>query len=475
MAELNSFMDRLSGQRSDDPSGRFSKRGRHSVRSVLKGNYREVWFLAYPAILTMMSQTIMSLVDMWMVGRLGTAELAAVGLAGTLVWSIFSFFNGTVSSVNTFVAQYYGAREHERCGSNTWQGLYLTVLFGIILALIGYWSGAFFDLMRPSPQVRRLGIAYTQIRLMGGGFFVAYLTLSCFFRGIGNTKTPMKVVVIANLINIVFDWILIFGKIGFPRLGVRGAAIATVFANVFAALALLSIFLSKRYNEMFRSRRTIRFRWPEMQRMLRIGTPIGVQYFLDMGSFLVFAAMIGRMGDVQLAASNISIRLLSLSFLPAFGISIAATSLVGQYIGSKDPDRAILSGYTAIKMGLFYSACIAIVFLILRKPLIGLFDDSAEVLTYGARILLLAAAFQLFDAVGIVSSGGLRGAGDTRWIMMVGVSYAWLLFVPLALLFGYALDMGVVGAWMGATIYIIIFGLTLFWRFWSRKWMAIKI
>ncbi len=445
------------------------------MRSLLRGNYREVWILAFPAILTMMSQTVMSLVDMWMVGRLGTAELAAVGLAGTLVWCIFSFFNGTVSSVNTFVAQYYGAGEHEKCSSNTWQGLFLTVLFGVILAVIGYWSGLFFDLMRPSPQVRQLGMAYTRIRMMGGGFFVAYLTLSCFFRGIGNTKTPMKAVIVANLVNILFDWILIFGKFGFPRLEVRGAAIATVFANVVAAVWLLSIFLTRRYDAIFRSRRTIRLHWPEMQRMLRIGTPIGVQYFLDMGSFLVFAAMIGRMGDVQLAASNISIRLLSLSFLPAFGISIAATSLVGQYIGRKDPDRAILSGYTAIKMGLFYSASIAVIFLFLRERLIGLFDDSAEVLLYGSRILLLAAVFQLFDAVGIVSSGGLRGAGDTRWIMIVGVSYAWLLFVPLALLFGYTLGMGVVGAWGGATIYIIIFGLTLFWRFWSKKWMTIKI
>jgi MATE family multidrug resistance protein len=194
-----------------------------------------------------------------------------------------------------------------------------------------------------------------------------------------------------------------------------------------------------------------------------------------MGSFLVFAAMIGRMGDQQLAAHNIAIRLLSLSFMPCFGISIAATSLVGQYLGRKDRQRALLSGYTAIRLGLLYAFTVAVLFLLFRHQLIAVFDDSALVLRYGSSILLLAAAFQLFDAVGIISSGGLRGAGDTRWTMIVGVSYAWLLFVPLALTFGYALDMGVVGAWVGATIYIIIFGLTLFWRYWSKKWMAIKI
>jgi MATE family multidrug resistance protein len=445
------------------------------MRSLLRGNYREVWTLAYPAILTMMSQTVMSLVDAMMVGRLGKLELAAVGLAGTLVWCIFSFFNGTVTGVNTFVAQYYGAGEHEKCGTVAWHGLYLCLLFGIILAGLGYWGHIFFDLMRPSSQVRQLGSLYARIRMAGGGFFTAYLCLSCFFRGIGNTKTPMVVVIVANLINIVFDYLLIFGKLGFPQLGVRGAAIATVFANFVAALILLVIFLSRRYDQLFASRRTSRLRLSEIRRLLRLGTPIGVQYFLEMGSFLIFAAMIGRMGDDQLAANTAAIRLMHISFMPAFGISIAATSLVGQYLGAKQPDRAVLSGHTAIKLGLFYSTLVAAFFLFLRVPLLSMFNKSPQVLYLGTRILLFAAVFQFFDGMGIISAGGLRGAGDTRWTMIVGVLCAWFLFAPLALLFGFGLRMGVVGAWMGASIYIIILGLTLFWRFWSKRWMQIKI
>ncbi|KPL19722.1 MAG: hypothetical protein AMJ92_01925 [candidate division Zixibacteria bacterium SM23_81] len=447
----------------------------HLMRSLIKGNYREVWILAYPAILTMMSQTIMTLVDAMMVGRLGKVELGAVGLAGTLVWCFFSFFNGTVSSVNTFVAQYYGAKQHSRCGVITWQGIYLALLFGILLAVLGYWGHVFFALMGPSPQVRELGASYARIRMSGGGFFVAYLTLSCFFRGIGDTKTPMKAVIVANVINIVFDYLLIFGKFGFPRLEVKGAAIATVFANFIAAAVLLAIFISQRYSQLFASRLRLRFQWSEMRRLLRIGCPIGVQYFLDMGSFLFFAAIIGRMGDDPLAASHITMRLLHLSFMPAYGISIAATSLVGQYIGSKRPEYAILSGYTAIKMGLLYAVLLAVLFIAVPKSLVGLFNKSTQVLYLGSRILLFAALFQVFDAVGIISAGGLRGAGDTRWTMLVGVSYAWLLFAPLSFLFGLGLKLGVVGAWMGATIYILIFGLTLFWRFWSKRWLQLTI
>jgi len=445
------------------------------MRSLIKGNYREVWILAYPAVLTMISQTVMSLVDAMMVGRLGKVELAAVGLAGTLVWCIHSFFNGTVSSVNTFVAQYYGAGEHRKCGIVTWQGVHLSLLFGIMLAILGLWAHSFFALMGPSAQVRELGVVYARIRLIGAGFFVVYLTLSCFFRGIGNTKTPMKVVIVANLINIVLDYLLIFGKFGFPRLEVRGAAIATVFANFVAALILLIVFLSRRYAHMFDSRRSISFRWSETLRLLRIGAPIGVQYFLDMGSFLFFSAMIGRMGDDQLAASHIALRLLHLAFMPSYGISIAATSLVGQYIGRKRPQDAIISGYTAMKMGLLYAVLVAVLFVSLPKQLVGLFNTSPQVIHFGTRILLLAALFQFFDGMGIISSGGLRGAGDTRWTMYVGVIFAWVLFAPLAFLFGIGLKMGVVGAWTGATIYIIILGLTLSGRFIRKKWLQIRI
>jgi len=445
------------------------------IRFLTRGNYREVWILAYPAILTMMSQTLMSLVDTMMVGRLGKVELAAVGFAGTLVWCTSSFFNGTVSSVNSFVAQYYGAKEHTKCGIITWQGIYLSLIFGVIMVVIGYWSHVFFSLLGPSSQVQELGVAYTRIRMVGGGFFVLYLTLSCFFRGIGNTKTPMKVVIVANLINILFDYLLIFGKCGFPSLGVRGAAVATVFANFVAALILLAIYLSRRYSELFASRNSWRFQLSEIRRVLHIGAPIGVQYFLDMGSFLVFTAMIGRMGDDQLAANHIAIRLLSLSFMPCYGISIAATSLVGQYVGSKQPERAILSGYTAIKIGLFYSTLVAVLLLCLPRQLVGLFNKSPQVLYFGGRILLLCAFFQFFDGVGIISAGGLRGAGDTRWTMYVGVTFAWLLFAPLAFLFGMRLEMGVVGAWVGASIYIVILGLTMLGRFRGKKWLKIQI
>jgi MATE family multidrug resistance protein len=310
---------------------------------------------------------------------------------------------------------------------------------------------------------------------MGGGFFLVYLNLSCFFRGTGDTKTPMKVAIAANVVNLVGDYLLIFGHFGFPRMEVKGAAVATVFASLSGALIFLVLYLRRSFHARFRTRSLFAFSRERMIRMIRVGIPIGIQYFLDIGSFLVFSAYIGRMGDGPLAANHIAIRILSFSFMPCYGISIAATSLVGQYIGAKDFPSSETSGYNAIRIGLLYTAVIAVVFLLFADELAGIFSTEPDVLRFSSRILLLAAVFQIFDGVQMISSGSLRGAGDTRWPMIVAVLYTWFLFIPLAYVFGDILGGGVVGAWVGATIYIILLGATLLLRYRSGAWKTMKI
>jgi Na+-driven multidrug efflux pump len=202
---------------------------------------------------------------------------------------------------------------------------------------------------------------------------------------------------------------------------------------------------------------------------------MGVQFFLDSASFSVFGAFIARMGDAPLAASNAAISLMSTSFMPLVGISVATTTLVGQFIGAKELDHARKSGYTAIKLGILYAALVASNFFIFPRYLILIISKEPEVIELGARILMLAGIFQLSDGFGICANGALRGAGDTRFVMVVGLSYAWFLFIPLAYFFGYTLKGGVVGAWIGATIYIVIYGITVFVRFRRGKWESIRI
>jgi MATE family multidrug resistance protein len=440
-----------------------------------KGGYAEVWHIAYPAVLTMLSQTVMSFTDAIMVGRLGPAELAGVGLAGTLTWGLYSFFNGLVNGVNTFVAQDYGAKRYKHIGVVTWQGIYFALISGAVLAILSGYSADLFRIGGPAENVQAIGSAYLKIRMRGGAFIILWMCFSAYLRGLGDTRTPLKITLAANLLNIAGDYVLIFGKFGFPRLETEGAAIATIFANGVGAVIFFIIFLSKKNAERYGTRSAWRPRLDWMKRLSAVGLPIGLQWFLDMGSFIFFSFMIGRIGTSELAATEAAIRLMSLSFMPVFGLSIAATTLVGQYIGSEEMPYAVRSGNSALRMGFLYTLFIALTFLVLPDKLVALINSDPAVVRIGSSVIRMVAVFQIFDGLGIVSNGCLRGAGDTKWAMFIGIGYAWFLFLPLAYLGGFRLNGGAIGAWAGATIYIIALGLTFFFRFRSGKWQAIKI
>ena len=439
------------------------------------GGYREVWLLAYPTIISMASRTMMWFADTAMVGRLGATEQGAVGLAGILTWTFFAFFSGVLVSINTFVAQRYGANDRTGIASITWQGLYITLVsYGVVL-FISQFTETFFVLMKHSPEVQHLGVTYARIRLYSGLPLFISFCIGGFLRGIGDMKTPMRIELVANLINVGFDYLLIFGHFGFPRLEVAGAAIASLIASIIAAISYLVVFLSPRSNRQFQTRSRFRIDFGEIRRVLRIGTPMGVQFFLDLGSFTVFAALIGRMGDVQLAANQVAITLMSTSFMPLHGISLAATTLVGQYIGKEKLHFARKSGYTAIKMGVAYTCIVAIVFATVPGFLFSALSTDREVIRLGRSLLLLVAIFQLLDGFGICAAGALKGAGDTLFTMVVGIGSAWLFFLPLVYGLGVTLGYGIVGAWVGATIYIVLIGVIYLLRFCGNRWEKIQI
>jgi MATE family multidrug resistance protein len=417
----------------------------------------------------------MWLADTVMVGRLGTAQLGAVGLGGNIIWTFFAFFNGLISSANTFISQDYGAKRYEHIGKMMWHYIYLSVISYLILLAIVPLSDRVFQLISPSDEVKKYAGIYARIRLYSGiGVFTSF-SFAGFFRGIGNTKTPMRISLFANGLNVLVNYLLIFGKFGFPRMGVTGAALATCLSSIMSACLYIIFALSSKYNSLYNTRAFYRVEFLQISRIVKIGLPMGVQFFLDSGSFSVFGALIARMGDAPLAASNAAMSLMSTSFMPLVGISIATTTLVGQFIGAKELKHARKSGYTAIKIGVIYAALVACNFFIFPEYLISIVSKDPQVINLGAKILMLAGIFQLSDAFGICSNGALRGAGDTKFTMIVGLSYAWFLFIPLAYLFGHILKGGVVGAWIGATIYIIIYGITVLIRFCGNKWESIKI
>lgn len=423
----------------------------------------------------MVSQTVMWTVDSIMVGRLGKVELAGVGLGGLLVITLYSFFMGLSYSANTYVAQSFGAGRYKACATYMWQGVYLSVAIGAIILIVRGFVPWTIDLLGPKPEVRPFSVDYANIRMLSGPFFILHYYLAHFFRGIGNTRTPMKVAIFANAVNIGLDYLLIFGPGPFPAMGVEGAAWATSTANVLSALSLAAIAISKPYRDRFGTLREWRLRLRAVRELLRLGAPIGFHYILDIGCFLVFAAYVGRMGTDQLAANQIMIQVLALSFMPANGISVAAVTLVGQYLGAGKPDIAWKSGQNAIRIALIYAGIVAAAYMIFPELLVKMFNSDSEVVRIGKRLIVIAAVFQLFDALQIVAAGALRGAGDVKSPMLLALCGSWLVFLPLAYYFGTVRGGGIVGAWTGATIELVLLGMAMFMRFRMGSWQKIRL
>jgi MATE family multidrug resistance protein len=434
-----------------------------------------VILLAFPVVLTQLSTSLMGVVDSAMVGRIGATELAAVGFGGIWLWTLFAILYGTASGIQTFVSQADGADDSESCGPWVWQGLYALMPAGIALVAVLAWLlEPALAWLGPSAEMRALTADYVSARLLGELGFVAVMALNSFFRGLGDTRTPLYITLLANAINIVLDYGLIFGELGLPQWGVMGAGIATTIAQWSNAIVLMVIFQRRSVAERCNTRPAAVNR-KQIRRFLWTGAPIGGQWFVGMVSFSVFTTLVARMGDASMAASQAFVMLLSLSFMQAVGVSVATAVLVGRYVGAADPAAAIRAFRSSILLGFSLALGVAILFVAIPVPLLRIFSDDAEVLALGRPLLLVGALYQLLDATVIIADGALRGAGDTRWPFAVETALGCGLMVPLAYFVGVFLERGLTGAWLAATVHILVLAVTLLLRFRSNAWQKIRI
>ncbi len=436
-----------------------------------KGSCTQVVDLAYPVVLSMMSWTVLWTVDTMFVGRLGTAEQGAVGFAGALAWTMMTLITGTMIGVQIFVAQHFGRGERRQCGEIYWQGIYLALLAGVPAAALGIWGGGVVRLFRVDPDLESLAYTYFRIRMVGGVFVFLTFASEGFFRGVGDTKTPMKISIFVSALNIVLDYGFIFGRLGLPRLEVAGAALATVIATgVQAFICLWILFRGERFRDAYRLLPAHRFHPGRLLQVIKVGGPIGVQWVLDMGSWTLFTSLIARLGAVPAAANQIAITLLHVSFMPGHAISTAATTLVGQYLGAADPRSARRSATNSLRIAVLFMGLMGLVFFIWRKPLVRAFNPDPAVTAIGADLLIFAAIFQVFDAMSMVAGGILRGSGDTRGPAAIQIGLSWLLFLPLAYLACLRFGFGARGGWLAATAYILLLGIVLYARYRTGTW-----
>jgi MATE family multidrug resistance protein len=344
------------------------------------------------------------------------------------------------------------------------------------LATAIYWIvlGPALAWLEPSDAMLPLAQGYMSQRFFGSIGLIAAMTFSSFFRGIGDTRTPLYAALVANIANAILDYGLIFGHFGLPAWGVEGAGTATALGE-WINFFVLAFALQRPAVRSIYWTRVVAPDWSAIGRVLRVGIPVGGQWLLEMLSFAAFLTLVARMGDGPMAASQIFIALLSISFMQAIGLSIGVSTLVGQYVGAEQHPAVFASFWSGMKLAAVLAGVIALVLVAFPDLLLSIFTSDPEVLALGRPLLRLGALYQVFDAFAILADGALRGAGDTRWPFAIRCVLAWGFFLPAAYLLGVYLDGGLTNAWAAGVVYAFILAVILVRRFTSGAWKQIQI
>ncbi|MBM3224720.1 MAG: MATE family efflux transporter [Candidatus Tectomicrobia bacterium] len=436
----------------------------------LPGGYHEAVLLALPVVLSMLAQTLAAAVESAMLGRYGTVEQGAAGLAGALLWPILVACNCSGIGVQICVAQAMGAQRRPECGAITWQGLYVTGLAWVPMLLVGVYAFSFVQLLAPSPELVVPTALYLRIELLGGLPALLNVTLVGFFRGLGDTRTPLVVTLIVQLLNMLLAFGLIFGLVGLPRLGLVGAALATVGARLVGTAIYLWLFIRCGQREGFLAQPCLPFDRASCWHLLRVSWPIGAQGALEMSAWTLFTAGIARLGAVDAAAHAIAIRVTSLAYMAGYGLCVAATTLVGQYLGAQDQAAARRSMRSCLGLVVGLMGSLGLGFVLWSTSLVRLFTHDEAVVSLGVSVMLCVGLLQVFDGITLVGTGVLRGAGNTRWPMLVGLACNWGLFIPGAALAIFVWPGGMLGGWMAALTTVVLIGLMTLGRVLRRDW-----
>jgi len=445
------------------------------------GGYREVLTLAVPLILSTGAWSVQHFVDRMFLTWYSPETIAAAMPAGILNFTVMSLFIGTASYVGTFVAQYYGSKQMDRIGPALWQGVYIAFIAGIVHLLMIPLAEDIFRIIGHETIVQQSEVIYFQMLCLGAMPLVASSAFSGFFTGRGKTWPVMWINVLATVINLTLDYLLIFGRGGFPELGIKGAGIATSISACFSCLFYVLLILRPTYNRRYNTIRGWRLDSDLFTRLMKFGLPSGIQFFLDILGFTLFILLIGRLGTINLAASNIAFNINTLAFMPMIGIGIAISIMVGQYLGKQQPELAETSTYAGFQLTTVYMGTIALLYALVPDIFLAPFaaqadPESFETIRRIAVVLLrFVAIYSLFDTMNIIFASAIKGAGDTRFVMyMITLVSAIVLVIPSYIALA-IFDMGLYACWSFATVYIIVLGVIFLIRFRGGKWKSMLV
>jgi putative MATE family efflux protein len=443
--------------------------------------YRVVWKLSLPVILTNLLATLVNIVDVFMVGRLGPLEIAAVGMGNTIQMLILVITFSVTAGSMTLAAQAKGARDPQKLSEVTRQSLSLMLFLSFVLTVFGLLISE--PLLRylnsdGDPAAVTMGLGYLNIIFWGTLFLVGNLTISSLMQGAGDTVTPLYLGVAMNLLNIFFNYLFIFGPGPFPALGVPGAALGTVLARLLGLVGGIIIFYSGKNVIKILSGSYLP-QWTMFKDILAIGIPSGLQGLVRNTTQILVVRIITSTsaGTFGVAALSIGLQIESLAFMPGLAINTAATSLVGQALGSWQVEDARAKGNAAMVLGIIIMSVIGIPLYIFAPQLIGFFDPSSHpvVLSAGTSYLQIMAITLPVLAVAMVVNGSLRGAGDSRPGLVGNILGRWLTVAPLAYLLALVLDWGVVGVWWAMVIGTAVSAVYVWLRWQGNVWPQVAL
>ncbi len=442
---------------------------------------REVLRLAWPVVLQNLCKTLIFYVDTFMIGRVGREAMASMAIVGPLTYTTVALLSGISVGTIAIVARAWGEQDREKQAQGASTAVTLALLVGVLMTAIGIlllpWAAGLYA-VEGAPRVAVVAGDYLY-------FIAAVLLFVCMdnacsgiLTASGDTRTPMAASLAGNALNIFLNWVLIFGNLGAPRMGVAGAGLATAAAMAFQA-CIVSVFLWTRF-----SRIRLRFAGfrlvtrASMGALVKVIWPAALERLVLQSGFLVYAKVITLLGEASMAAHRVALAVESLTFMPAFGFSVAGSAIVGQCLGAGRPDQAEVGLRESARISASLMSGIGVLFLLFATPLVRIFlpgAENEETTRLAATCLMISAAVQPFLALSMALGGALRGAGDTRSPVVVGLVGVWLIRVPFSWLLAFPLGLGLQGIWM-TMIADWLARSAIFWMIWRRgRWKSIKL
>ncbi len=446
----------------------------HVIKLIgLSSDHKYILKLALPAIAGLSTQMVVSLVDTAMVGRLPNAEyyLAAMGIGVIATWAVVSLFSSLATGTHVLIARRFGSKEYEECGKILNVSLILAFMIGAVVAgLVVYFSYDIAGFFAVDPKVAYYAGQFLHYRFMGIPFFLITVSYRGFYFGIGKTKIFMYSAVLINLLNIVFNYFLIYGAFGIPGMGLAGSGLGSTLATICDAIFYLTVSMLPDFRHKFHYFRNFKFVKSIAQSIIKISLPVSLQNIFILVGFLSFIAITGLIGTDQQAASTVVFAALQISLMPCFGFGIAIQTLVGNSLGGGDIKMAKHYGFETSKIATIYTIFVGMLFVFVPRAVLILTTNNHHIIETAVPALRIAGLGQIFYAIGVVLANGLQAAGKTLYVMLSEVIVNWFVFVPIAYFLGVFLKFGLVGAWFALPFYVILYSFVIFIKFKFGSW-----